>query len=1555
MGGLTMFGKTYDTVGSSDSNLILKTRGDIKIQWGGKYIDLIKDGKINSSCNIKLDIVDSVEEIYKDGFYIIQTEEADEVWTCIKGIKIKLTEGANTYVSFLTEQTVSTEQKYQALTNIGFYYKTLTLAQSAKIDAGIIYVEETNKLYIATASGLQEYTVGASSTSSDSNIQDILKVGRITINGLESSISTASSLLTLLVQGELYLTLEDNQVHFSVNIVMNESSEIQSSEFIKGEDGKGYGLYEYDEKGVIETDTLIVRDELIYKDIKDITYDELRQLMSKEQLVINKKYRIIDFQNEWELLPKSKLVYREITSMDTIVMPENKIENGEYIHEKNVRPLIVIAKSTHELNLQCKFDGNEDWTLEYDPMYSKIVYRYTPENTDDFSTQFTKDDNPILYTRGRISKLTDEYGNSCNFDFKHLKFYEDPETGEINEDKGYYLYSRNITDDEAKERLIPVLENKRLPNRELIRDASLLGRYKNNTINLFRPKLYSVLMHSFVLDNDEEDYYQHDFNDNFLVTSYEENRNTNVIFMLGDEINQDERLLYVNTLPEAGKDIDPNLIKSDKNINGTHILYTFEKEGKPFTVLLEYDKHEEFNKLELCSIIYNNNINNISGKFLFNYYFYNNKVLGTLYEKTKYKFKFDGKDVEIDYTTDPSFIKGRITNCTFTSDIISFQLQEKERINNCSFGLTRGIKIESTKNLEEKEEDKIVIDSLTVLGEFAELKLVNYIKNCTISGFFSGEAWFANYKDNLSFDQSCEYFQQYTSINDEVYIYKAKENILGELYNLIINGYLCGLSLPDKGIIRDSQFNSIRGLEITLDNKPTEYKESIIEVTFKNPISDIKLKGVIKNSVFNDYVYGYYKNEDKTFSDLQDFKSEFYGIIEQSTFNGSIKGFKSNPFNRILNSEFDVIEGLKLTCEESKDLIVYSIFKSPITTDFEIKDTINECTFYDSIYGRAKITNPKTNTEEEWKSFVYGKINESTFSGYLKGFQLYQGSFINKSNFISLEAIKIGNDAGVVVNLEYVITKQLFQWVSFLKDCINVNFFDYGRNTDWYCELERNNFYGPFLEVDTKSALEIKYSNFEGIGSNSKPVKIFKNILHSSFLEDICGCSLQNIYSSTFYKGIKGTSNDIIIAEIDSSNIYEELNRGTIIFKLEDSTLYGPITQTKLINVSKCDILKGFSTQAELYDIFSSTIHSMGSGSKIFHADRCKFNAPIESNSRIGGNQDELCPTVNVGENEILCTINSDPTKVTDCSFVRVNVNSYINDVHNCQFNGNLFEVNIQNWNDCTAKGISKVTIPQDYGLKDANFHDDFDGTIFSNTPDFEKERLKTSNAVKDTYVFNDKTYGRILHTVLMTQDTFLPGMIIMWDGHEVVPSGWAVCDGKEYDGLKTPDLRGKFIKASDSEVGDLDSSHLENADKNEIKLKVDQLPQHSHPHLPHTHNYQKTEISVGSTSVNTSSDGGASDWDSDSFSDSDTYSYNSEGSSTGSVSVSGSVYVSVSIPDHSHSVNVPTISSSSEIVDTGETTSKEDSAAAASTMQNNTIKIEPKAYALIFIIKLKK
>ena len=42
-GKTNMFGKTYNTIGSTDSNFIIKTKGDLKVQWGGKFIDIIKN------------------------------------------------------------------------------------------------------------------------------------------------------------------------------------------------------------------------------------------------------------------------------------------------------------------------------------------------------------------------------------------------------------------------------------------------------------------------------------------------------------------------------------------------------------------------------------------------------------------------------------------------------------------------------------------------------------------------------------------------------------------------------------------------------------------------------------------------------------------------------------------------------------------------------------------------------------------------------------------------------------------------------------------------------------------------------------------------------------------------------------------------------------------------------------------------------------------------------------------------------------------------------------------------------------------------------------------------------------------------------------------------------------------------------------------------------------------------------------------------------------------------------------------------------------------------
>ena len=103
----TMFGKAYNIIGSADKNLILQTRGDLKVKWGSKYIDLIKNGKINVDVDL-LKKIDNKDSIYKDGLYLIEKENTSEVWLSIGGSIINLLgEIGTTYVSFLAPQDVT--------------------------------------------------------------------------------------------------------------------------------------------------------------------------------------------------------------------------------------------------------------------------------------------------------------------------------------------------------------------------------------------------------------------------------------------------------------------------------------------------------------------------------------------------------------------------------------------------------------------------------------------------------------------------------------------------------------------------------------------------------------------------------------------------------------------------------------------------------------------------------------------------------------------------------------------------------------------------------------------------------------------------------------------------------------------------------------------------------------------------------------------------------------------------------------------------------------------------------------------------------------------------------------------------------------------------------------------------------------------------------------------------------------------------------------------------------------------------------------------------------
>lgn len=236
MASTVIAGKPSNTVGEKDSTLILRG-SSVKIQWGNKFIDLIKNGKINVDVDKILKTAGSVESITSDGIYLV----GESVWAVIGGTKIQIAgDSTTTYVSYLVAQKTTPEQKKQALTNIGFYYDTYEQAQDAGLTTGIVYVQGDNKLYVVKDGILTEYiTTSTSNNASDEETP------------MEELYISEYSLM---VDGEKYITCDGGIVTNHKQLVLENGlmSNGATSSF-------GYRLYTKYGKSYLEVDNLIVR------------------------------------------------------------------------------------------------------------------------------------------------------------------------------------------------------------------------------------------------------------------------------------------------------------------------------------------------------------------------------------------------------------------------------------------------------------------------------------------------------------------------------------------------------------------------------------------------------------------------------------------------------------------------------------------------------------------------------------------------------------------------------------------------------------------------------------------------------------------------------------------------------------------------------------------------------------------------------------------------------------------------------------------------------------------------------------------------------------------------------------------------------------------------------------------------------------------------------------------------------------------------------------------------------------------------------------------------
>lgn len=237
-----LFGKNYQEAGSSSSPLLLRSNGEIKLQWGNKFIDLIKNGKINSEAKDYIFTVDTSDEIKANGIYLV-TEDSS-IWINVEGTKTKVNNTDTTYVSFLTEQETTPEQKQQALTNLGLIYENIDALNKANLVTGLAYVVESNKLYLIQNKVVSEYQV-ASALPASGKFED-LTISNLTIKN--NTINSNQLILT--INNIPYLQINDN-ILCSVPFLVDK---LQSINYNYNK--SGFALYQDNGKSILDIDSL---------------------------------------------------------------------------------------------------------------------------------------------------------------------------------------------------------------------------------------------------------------------------------------------------------------------------------------------------------------------------------------------------------------------------------------------------------------------------------------------------------------------------------------------------------------------------------------------------------------------------------------------------------------------------------------------------------------------------------------------------------------------------------------------------------------------------------------------------------------------------------------------------------------------------------------------------------------------------------------------------------------------------------------------------------------------------------------------------------------------------------------------------------------------------------------------------------------------------------------------------------------------------------------------------------------------------------------------------
>ena len=439
-----MFGKEYEEVGSNNKGLILKSSGDIKIQWGKKFINLLdENGNINSQIKNIIQEISSISNAKQNGFYIVD----NSVYLKFNNKIIEISSDyGNTYVSFLTEQNNSEEQKYKALKNIGFVYPNQETSNVYPTN-GIIYFEDSQQLYIVENGNLKEYNVTIpkpyseqfviSKDSSDSS------EGAIIIEG--SGIDNCLKFDTLKIYSNksnsvIYFK---NELNFNINnkSVLNLTTsgiETENIQSFGADKNSGFRIYKINNKYVLDIDKINPRES-----ISELKSNISTKSYNKENIILDTNIISSNENNQVTLNYQFSFKYENKYQVGDIIRTYIEVQ----LDEDNFYTLIPVQfqiTGISELN-QAITDNITYLIQETDENISKLYKIIENDGVEERYPRYTTIQNSYCYLSNNQDLVIGELQQSDK--------YNNKETGIIS--KQNILYSTKFDKDGSGSTVFP--------------------------------------------------------------------------------------------------------------------------------------------------------------------------------------------------------------------------------------------------------------------------------------------------------------------------------------------------------------------------------------------------------------------------------------------------------------------------------------------------------------------------------------------------------------------------------------------------------------------------------------------------------------------------------------------------------------------------------------------------------------------------------------------------------------------------------------------------------------------------------------------------------------------------------------------------------------------------------------------------------------------------------------------------------------------------------------------------------------------------------------------